>query len=806
MTISSTVRIAGPFIGSGAATVFPFAFKVFAAAEMQVAKLNTTSNVEIILVLNTDYTVQLNGDQNGTPGGTITLPAVLASGFNLTITSDIANLQPTDLTNQGGFYPEVITDALDRATIQIQQLDQNSRAIKIPLSDGVLDMTTPVVAARANKYLAFDAAGLPVVSAGTGSDSALRTDLANATAVSAGSRLSGFRQTGTGATARTVDAKLKDTVSVKDFGAVGDGVADDTAAIQAAVNSANNIYFPEGTYLIVGNSSYNDGIRITKSNVRLFGSGSNSIIRQGNASYFAIVLMGINGAPISNITVENLYLHGPTNRGPLVGQQEQHHLIAVVNSSFVRINDMTFYSWRGDAIALDMTLWNGGSPPYAQVRHNENVWIERCYFDAFDNNTRNCVSVIDGTNVWICNNFFTNMQNASMPGSIDVEPNQLPYYRNKNINICENTFHNSGGGTGSIAFILPNACYPVGEESPNRFLVRGNKFTGSGKGIVFSNRNNYPSNLIVTNNVYNGNGNPITCGYTAHINYLSNIVVSDNIFNSTTVNANCVFGIGTPFIDEVSNFLLSENVFTGNVTIPGTYIGGSLTDVVVSNNLFDNFLSYGCFVGYGYSSITRVSFLNNIFKNISGSALSVNMDVTENPDANSCVWSGNTNSVSTSGTNYTRFWASKFSDYSSSVPTTGYHSIGAKSVNFAPVVGQPKEWICTVSGSPGTWIANEIVNSKIPVTLTANGSITLDASNYINNKAGSTLTLTLLSAVTYSGASFTITNNQAFTVVSASSNVVPITGGAAGTAILAATNGISATLVSNGTNWVIVST
>jgi polygalacturonase len=41
----------------------------------------------------------------------------------------------------------------------------------------------------------------------------------------------GFTQSGTGAIRRTVENKLKDTVSVKDFGAVGNGVADDTAAI-----------------------------------------------------------------------------------------------------------------------------------------------------------------------------------------------------------------------------------------------------------------------------------------------------------------------------------------------------------------------------------------------------------------------------------------------------------------------------------------------------------------------------------------------------------------------------------------------
>jgi hypothetical protein len=58
-----------------------------------------------------------------------------------------------------------------------------------------------------------------------------------------------YDQGGTGAQERTVKSKLQETVSVKDFGAVGDGVADDYLAIQAAVDSgAKRIYFPAGTY------------------------------------------------------------------------------------------------------------------------------------------------------------------------------------------------------------------------------------------------------------------------------------------------------------------------------------------------------------------------------------------------------------------------------------------------------------------------------------------------------------------------------------------------------------------------------
>ena len=64
----------------------------------------------------------------------------------------------------------------------------------------------------------------------------------------------GFIQAGTGAVQRTVESKLQDVVSVKDFGAVGNGVTDDTAAIQAAITAANKVILPAGnTFKITSN-------------------------------------------------------------------------------------------------------------------------------------------------------------------------------------------------------------------------------------------------------------------------------------------------------------------------------------------------------------------------------------------------------------------------------------------------------------------------------------------------------------------------------------------------------------------------
>lgn len=143
MTISSTTRKAGPFVGNGVTTEFPFDFKLFSTSDLRVVRADTLG-VETDLVHVTDCTVTLNADQDENPGGSVVLNAPLADGFRLVLLSAVPELQPVDLTNQGGFYPELVNGGLDRATVQVQQLrEQMSRSITVPVTSEPGDLTLP---------------------------------------------------------------------------------------------------------------------------------------------------------------------------------------------------------------------------------------------------------------------------------------------------------------------------------------------------------------------------------------------------------------------------------------------------------------------------------------------------------------------------------------------------------------------------------------------------------------------------------------------------------------------------------------
>lgn len=105
----------------------------------------------------------------------------------------------------------------------------------------------------------------------------------------------------TGAVARTLPEKLSDFVSVKDFGAVGDGVTDDTVAIQNAINSLDSqngglLYIPQGTYII-------DAPLILPNGVSLIGSGVDSTILEKTSATASTVQstatpVFLNGSPV----------------------------------------------------------------------------------------------------------------------------------------------------------------------------------------------------------------------------------------------------------------------------------------------------------------------------------------------------------------------------------------------------------------------------------------------------------------------------------------------------------------------------
>ena len=91
-----------------------------------------------------------------------------------------------------------------------------------------------------------------------------------------------------------------------------------------------------------------------------------------------------------------------------------------------------------------------------------------------------------------------------------------------------------------------------------------------------------------------------------------------------------------------------------------------------------------------------------------------------------------------------------------------------------------------------------------PVTKTADFTVADTETVIINNKSGSACVATLPSAALWSGRLLLMKTTQAQALNSASSNVVPKAGGAAGTAIATGTAGNWALLVSDGTNWVVM--
>jgi hypothetical protein len=258
------------YVANGAQTAFPYPFPIFASEDMAVYKNGA------ITVSGFDITGE--GD---TAGGIVTFEAAPSEGTIITLAREIPIERVTDYLEGGEFSAASINTELDYIIASLQQVSrQNDTMLKYSDHETPAGVVLPDRAVRANKALGFDESGNPVAVALEGSMAA-----------------PDFTPSGTGAATRTAHAKFSDFVSVKDFGAVGDGVNDDTAAIQNALSAHDAVFVPAGEYLVSGT------ITLTQRQ-SLIGCGQRSVIKANDDDFNVLELTE------DFITVQNLRIEG----------------------------------------------------------------------------------------------------------------------------------------------------------------------------------------------------------------------------------------------------------------------------------------------------------------------------------------------------------------------------------------------------------------------------------------------------------------------------------------------------------------
>ena len=261
MTISSSTATAS-YTGNGTTQIFTVPFYFLVDTDVKVSKKVAATGAISVLTLNSDYTLSGAGNQ---AGGSATLVTAPASGDTVFIERNVDAVQETAYPDNGIFPAASHEKALDRLTMLVQQvlskltfgLFRNPLASTYDLGGNTLsnvaDAANPQDVpslAQTQTLVAGAASGLPPA------DIALLSSLAS-TATGKGAALLGYIHSLVGAAARTVLSRLRAEVYASDFGAAGDGVTDDTAALQAAINACQSptgdgrvLVLDDGNYLI----------------------------------------------------------------------------------------------------------------------------------------------------------------------------------------------------------------------------------------------------------------------------------------------------------------------------------------------------------------------------------------------------------------------------------------------------------------------------------------------------------------------------------------------------------------------------
>lgn len=274
-----------PFVrytGNGAQTSFPYTFPIFRDADIVVS---VNGDVQI-----GNYTVSNAGQ---TSGGSVIFNTAPADQAVVTLERRLPLQRISDFLEGGELSAQSLNAEFDYLTACAQQLQHDASVmLHFAKAENMPTAQLPPKNTRADKVLGFDGDGAMTVYE--------TSDTYAAPSVTV---------SGSGAVSRGLDNKIKDFISVKDFGALGDGIADDRAAIQNALNAHAHVYMPPGTYRVTNT------IEIA-GNKTLIGAGNATIIDASANTFDTLALIGSH-ACIMNLKIDGgeagLRLYGKTS-------------------------------------------------------------------------------------------------------------------------------------------------------------------------------------------------------------------------------------------------------------------------------------------------------------------------------------------------------------------------------------------------------------------------------------------------------------------------------------------------------------
>lgn len=407
------------------------------------------------------------------------------------------------------------------------------------------------------------------------------------------------------------------------FGAIGDGVSDDTVALQKAFAASKNIEIKNRNYLISDTIDVESGTTISLNNAKIFSNATE------NKKY----ILNIQGK-------ENIKIYGDNAVFEMAKPETvQQACIAIFNSKNILVDGVELVKAGGDGIII------GG----AVSNEAQDVIINHCIID---NSRRNGISIVGGVNNIKIHNCVIKNTNGAIPQlGIDIET-WSPELINRNIEVSGCRFENNTNGSltvfeytdgvkihdnyfeGSVNVKMNDDYASVSEATPTNiemynntfktsiyiyrisdgvFTVKGNVFDGShitiDHSLPLSNDEaikNSPAKSIC-NNVFNN------CQTAIYIGNNANISITDNVINNCTLFLN-LFGL--------RDSVISGNIVNGyNVNGENAYcisIFGVVKNLDINNNIIkqpSGGNSVERLIRVGGGSVERLKVHHNNFEN-----------------------------------------------------------------------------------------------------------------------------------------------------------------------------------------------